>query len=74
MCCDQHAFSKVWNLVVFPWDTSSFLDPMLLIVICVQMPIMHVGFSFFCPPKIGLRICGPLGVNQTAICVHTSVL
>ena len=74
MCCDQHAFCKVWNLDLFPWDTNNFLDPMLLekqvflammMVICSQTPIMHVGFSIFL--KLDFEFMDPMGLHQTAI-------
>lgn len=74
MCCDQHAFCKVRNLDMFPWDTSNFLAPMLqekqvflamMMVIYAQMPIMHVGFSIFL--KLVFEFMDPMGLNQTAI-------
>lgn len=59
---------------MFPWDTNNFLDPMLLenqvfiammMAICSQVPIMHVGFSVFL--KLDFEFVDPVGLNQTAI-------
>lgn len=81
MCCDQHAFSKVWNLVMFSWDTSNFLDPMLLekqvflammMVICAQMPIMHVGFFVFL--KLDFEFVDPWDLIRQLLCLYKCLI